>query len=116
MDDLEEVKTDATDTGTPSQEADSPEVKPEESQVEEELTNEQIDEQVKELKEQAKNSEDPKEKRHLEQYAGRLQQISKAREKAEQAESIARDKESRIAQLERLEIEDVYNKAINDEY
>jgi hypothetical protein len=103
MENLENEVTEVADVGNvpPTDESN-------ETHEEQELTDDELTEEVARLKEEAKAVDDPKEKRHLEQQAGRLQQLSKAREKASQVEQSLRDKESRLAELESREIDYVY--------
>lgn len=106
MEDLEVVTPDADVIVPPSQEEETP------PQVEEDLTPEQITEEVEKLKEEAKGKEDPKEKRYIEQQAGRLQQLAKAKERAQLAEQTANEREQK---LEAIEIESIYEKCMKPE-
>jgi len=111
MEDLElEVTTDA-DKVVPSDEWQETEAHEEEN-----LSDDQVISEVERLKEEAKTTEDPKEKRHLEQQAGRLQQLAKARERASNAEKTAKEKEDYLTNLETKQIDLIYEKAMDEKY
>lgn len=115
MENLDVVQPqDAIDTvGTPSDETGVETQTVDTTQDEEDLSPEQITQEAEKLKNEAKETKDQKEKRHLEQQAWRLQQLAKAKERASLAEQKATEREQR---LERIEIESVYEKAIQSKY
>lgn len=116
MEDLEKEVTQVADSNVPpTQDEDVSENNDTDSQKEE-LSDEELKSEVARLKEEAKTTEDPKEKRHLEQQAGRLQQLSKAREKANLAEQTLREKEERISRLEGKELEILFQKTQTEDW
>lgn len=116
MDDLENVVTDAPETGTPSTEETQDSVTPETPEEEKELSDEELKEEIARLEEEIKNEEDAKEKRHKEQDKGWKQKIIKEREKAKAlAEENRKFQESRNS-LEKALIEEAYAKTIDDNF
>lgn len=83
---------------------------------EKELTDEELALEVERLKEEAKNQEDPKEKRHLEQQAGWSQKILKERDKAKALEQENNRTKETMSAYESSLLEEVYEKAIDEKF
>lgn len=81
-----------------------------------ELTDEELALEVERLKEEAKNQEDPKEKRHLEQQAGWSQKILKERDKAKALEQENNRTKETMSAYESSLLEEVYEKAIDEKF
>lgn len=112
MDNLENVETDAPDTGIPSTEEVTDTV-PEE---EKDLSDEELKEEIARLDEEIKNEEDAKEKRHKEQDKGWKQKIIKERDKAKSLEEENRKTKESYNGLEKALIDEAYAKTVDDNF